>query len=108
MRDHLEAVLDFEVTVREGVVMLPADVAADDPVVETLTGAVRAGGGSSEPVFAPNTFDAGYGCAQGIPTVMFGPGTRTFGSRHDRHRVGLHRRLPPRRRRPHGIGRPLV
>ncbi len=31
-------------------------------------------------MFSSNTFDAGYGCSQRIPTVMFGPGKRAFGA----------------------------
>jgi succinyl-diaminopimelate desuccinylase len=40
---------------------------------------VQAAGRASGTVYSRNTFDAGYPCRVGIPTVMFGPGRRRFG-----------------------------
>jgi len=80
VRSHLSSMLDFEVTVRQGALMLPAEVAADNEVVTTLVSEVHELGRNSAAVYAGNTFDAGYGCSQGIPTVMFGPGRRSFGA----------------------------
>lgn len=80
LRSHLEAALAFEVGVSQGAVMLPAEVAADDAVVTPLLGEVRRLGRDSDAVYAGNTFDAGYGCSLGMPTVMFGPGRRSFGA----------------------------
>ena len=80
VRSHLAAVLDFDVWVSEGPVMLPAEVPADDPVVTLLLEALEARGRKSKAMYSKNTFDAGYGCSRGIPTVMFGPGKRTFGA----------------------------
>lgn len=80
VRSHLEAELDFEVGVRQGALMLPAEVAADDVVVTSLLDEVRRLGRDSGATYVGNTFDAGYGCSMGIPTVMFGPGRRSFGA----------------------------
>jgi succinyl-diaminopimelate desuccinylase len=74
LREHLGA-RATEVVVREGVVMLPAAVDAGAPVVTALTAA-----GALGSIWSRNTFDAGYACSRGIPTVMFGPGRRSFGS----------------------------
>jgi succinyl-diaminopimelate desuccinylase len=79
IRRHLAASLDFDVLVTQGVVMLPAEVPADDPVVAGLISDITSQGRACEPTYAKNTFDAGYGCHRGIPTVMFGPGRRSFG-----------------------------
>ena len=79
-REHLAATLDFDVVVAEGAVMLPAEVATDDVVVRVLIEALHGAGNVSAATYSPNTFDAGYGCSRGIPTVMFGPGTRKFGA----------------------------
>ncbi|MGE2715863.1 M20/M25/M40 family metallo-hydrolase [Mycolicibacterium litorale] len=70
VREHLEPVWP-ELTVDEGVSMLPALVEADAAVVMALAGAPT--------MYSRNAFDAGYGCSRGIPTVMFGPGRRDFG-----------------------------
>lgn len=78
VRSHLASKLDFEVSVTLGAVMLPAEVQADDSVVTVLLDEMESGGRPSKAVYSGNTFDAGYGCSLGIPTVMFGPGTRTF------------------------------
>lgn len=69
------------VSVEEGAWMLPAQVDPGDPLVATLVEGVRAAGGRSGPVVSRHTFDAGWACSLGIPTVMFGPGRRSFG--HD-------------------------
>lgn len=81
LRAHLERAVGAAVDVREGVSMLPAAVAADAAVVLALQeGVARARPGAGGTFWSRNTFDAGYACAQGIPTVMFGPGRRDFSS----------------------------
>jgi succinyl-diaminopimelate desuccinylase len=80
LRTHLEASLDFDVIVSEGAVMFPADVAQDDPVVLALLASMPSEGRTSMALYSKNTFDAGYGCSKDIPTVMFGPGKRSFGA----------------------------
>lgn len=80
VRSHLGMSLDFEIVVRQGALMLPAEVGGDDSVVVGLLDELHARGHQSTAVYAKNTFDAGYGCSQGIPTVMFGPGRRSFGA----------------------------
>lgn len=78
---HLGASVDWPLDVRQDVVMLPAAVTADAPVVRALVDGVAAQRGSAPaPFWSRNTFDAGYACAKGIPTVMFGPGRRAFGA----------------------------
>jgi acetylornithine deacetylase/succinyl-diaminopimelate desuccinylase-like protein len=67
---------DLPLTVREGPVMLPALVEESAAVVVTLQrGAVRALGRPLETFYPPYTFDAGYPCSIGVPTVMCGPST---------------------------------
>ena len=80
VRSHLASKLDFDVSVSQGAVMLPAEVPADDRIVTMLLDALQSSGRPSSATFSANTFDAGYGCSLGIPTVMFGPGTRSFGA----------------------------
>lgn len=81
LAEHLAATVDWPLAVTQDVVMLPAAVAADAPVVRALVDGVAAQRGSApEPFWSRNTFDAGYACAKGIPTVMFGPGRRAFGA----------------------------
>lgn len=80
LRNHLSSVLDFEVIVTQGAVMLPAEVPSDDPLVRGIIADLVSEGRASEAIYSKNTFDAGYGCSRGIPTVMFGPGRRSFGS----------------------------
>jgi succinyl-diaminopimelate desuccinylase len=80
VRAHLAASLDFEVHVTQGVVMFPAEVPADDPVVVGLLAEMASLREGSVAMYSKNAFDAGYGCSRGIPTVMFGPGKRSFGS----------------------------
>jgi succinyl-diaminopimelate desuccinylase len=77
--DHLHAVLDFPVHVEGGATMLPADVAHDAAVVRALASRGREVGTEPATMYSRNTFDAGYACSVGIPTVMFGPGKRSFG-----------------------------
>jgi succinyl-diaminopimelate desuccinylase len=65
---------DLAVTVREGAVMLPALVEESDSVVVALQrGAELALGRPLETFYPPYTFDAGYPCSIGVPTVMLGP-----------------------------------
>jgi len=67
---------DLPVTVREGPVMLPALVEESATVVSALQqGAVDALGGPLETFYPPYTYDAGYPCSTGVPTVMCGPST---------------------------------
>ena len=80
VRSHLASALDFEVLVSQGAVMLPAEVSADDRVVTALLDEMASLGRESIAMYSGNTFDAGYGCSRGIPTVMFGPGKRSFGA----------------------------
>lgn len=77
VRDHFAgsgATLEIE----EGVSMLPAEVASDEPVVQALLRGLEAEGRTPQTFWSPNTFDAGYACSKGIPTPMFGPGKRSF------------------------------
>jgi acetylornithine deacetylase/succinyl-diaminopimelate desuccinylase-like protein len=56
--------------------MLPAFVEEGSPVVRALQGgARRALGRELETFVPPYTFDAGYPCSLGVPTVMCGPST---------------------------------
>lgn len=80
VRTHLAGELDFDVQVSGGALMLPAEVPDDDVVVNSLLAALHERGRESTAMYASNTFDAGYGCSVGIPTVMFGPGKRSFGA----------------------------
>jgi acetylornithine deacetylase/succinyl-diaminopimelate desuccinylase-like protein len=67
---------DLAVTVRAGPAMLPALVDESDGVVVALQrGAALALGRPLETFYPPYTFDAGYPCSLGVPTVMFGPST---------------------------------
>lgn len=71
-----EELADLPVTVREGPVMLPALVEESDTVVAALQeGAQEALGRPLETFYPPYTFDAGYPCSLGVPTVMCGPST---------------------------------
>lgn len=64
----------YDVRVEKSVHHLPAEVPPDAPIVKALTDAYRAVTGAPPEVgYVGYTFDAGYACAQGIPTVMFGP-----------------------------------
>lgn len=74
-----EALRDVRgVRVDEGRHMLPALVGIDDDIVAVLRSASLQRGGGGEMMVSRNTFDAGYACAAGIPTPMFGPGRRHF------------------------------
>jgi succinyl-diaminopimelate desuccinylase len=82
IRDHLTRELpDTSLVVEAGESMLPAEVDPHSPVVTSLLeGIERASGGPGETFWSLNAFDAGYACARGIPTPMFGPGKRAFAS----------------------------
>jgi succinyl-diaminopimelate desuccinylase len=76
VRGAVASLTPYQVEVREGASMLPAFVPADAPVVRALQQAHREVLGSeAETTYARYTFDAGYACAAGVPTVMFGPST---------------------------------
>lgn len=77
----------YRVTVQADVFMLPALVATDDPGVRALQAAHAAvrvgtppssggelGGEPAQTVHLQGAFDAGWSCAVGIPTVMYGAG----------------------------------
>lgn len=65
---------DLPVTISAGATMLPALVDESATVVQALqSGARRSLGRSLETFYPPYTFDAGYPCALGVPTVMCGP-----------------------------------
>jgi succinyl-diaminopimelate desuccinylase len=71
-----DALADLPVTVRQGATMLPALVEESAEVVVALQrGAAHALGRPLETFYPPYTFDAGYPCSIGIPTVMCGPST---------------------------------
>jgi acetylornithine deacetylase len=80
LRTHLDSTLpDAGLRVERGEVMLPALVPDDAPVVKALLDGLRSRGRSGGlTIWSMNTFDAGYACSKGIPTVMFGPGRRHF------------------------------
>lgn len=78
LRAHLRAAIGDEITVDEGTWMLPAVVDASAPVVDLLRQGVAATGRDGATFWSLNAFDAGYACAKGIPSVMFGPGRRSF------------------------------
>lgn len=79
IRDALgSAMVPASVQVLTGPQMLPAFVPDDSPVVEMLRSAGRAAGHTVDPFYSMNAFDAGFPCSIGIPTVMFGPGKRSF------------------------------
>jgi succinyl-diaminopimelate desuccinylase len=64
------------VSVGPGATMLPALVDEDSLVVQALQGGARhALGRELETFVPPYTFDAGYPCSLGVPTVMCGPST---------------------------------
>lgn len=81
VRQHLDTAVAAPITVEQGAVMLPAAVSATSPHVTALRAAVEEVSDRTCPtVWSRNTFDAGYACARGIPTIMFGPGRRDFGA----------------------------
>jgi acetylornithine deacetylase/succinyl-diaminopimelate desuccinylase-like protein len=64
----------FHIEVRAGASMLPALVPVETPVVAALRwGHREVLGTDAETVHVRYTFDSGYACSQGVPTVMFGP-----------------------------------
>ena len=64
----------LDVAVRHGATMLPALVGEDTTVVAALQrGAEQTLGHRLEVFYPRSTFDAGYGCVLGVPTVMCGP-----------------------------------
>jgi acetylornithine deacetylase/succinyl-diaminopimelate desuccinylase-like protein len=67
-----------EVHVAQGRFMWPALVDEDHPSASYLTAALAKLGRPPETFISLNAFDAGYPCRAGIPTVMFGPGRRSF------------------------------
>ncbi len=73
VRDAIGDLSPYEVTVEQGVSMLPALVEPDEPWVEALAEAHAVVTGD-EPVvvYGQGTFDAGGPLAHGIPTVMYG------------------------------------
>jgi succinyl-diaminopimelate desuccinylase len=68
VRDVAAALDGLDVTVSQGATMLPALVDEDAHVVRALLA-----GGAEGTVVPRSTFDAGYACSLGIPTVMCGP-----------------------------------
>ena len=71
-----DALAGLPVSVRPGATMLPALVDEDAAVVRALqAGARDALGRELETFVPPYTFDAGYPCSLGVPTVMCGPST---------------------------------
>jgi succinyl-diaminopimelate desuccinylase len=71
-----DALSGLPVSVGPGATMLPALVDEDAAVVRALqTGAKLALGRELETFVPPYTFDAGYPCSLGVPTVMCGPST---------------------------------
>ena len=74
MAEIAQAMSDLPVAVTQGNTMLPALVEETDAVVVALQEGARAALGRPLETFYPRyTFDAGYGCARGVPTVMCGP-----------------------------------
>jgi len=72
-----EAVVEIEtgaVEVEMGAYMLPALVDPQHPLVHLLEEGMQGITGAPAQTFYPEyTFDAGYPCQAGVPTVMFGP-----------------------------------
>lgn len=78
IREHLGSLSGLKLDVEEGVSMLPAVVEETSPVVQALLEGIDRAGRAAETFWSLNAFDAGYACARGIPTPMFGPGKRAF------------------------------
>ena len=75
-----DALAGLPVSVTPAATMLPALVEPDSTVVRALQAGARATiGRRLETLYRRDTFDAGYPCALGVPTVMFGPSTTDFG-----------------------------
>lgn len=69
-----DALAGLPVSVTAGPTMLPSLVEESAGVVRALqAGAGKALGRPLETFYPPYTFDAGYPCALGVPTVMYGP-----------------------------------
>jgi acetylornithine deacetylase/succinyl-diaminopimelate desuccinylase-like protein len=79
IRAALPTAKGLEVRADAGALMWPALVDPSHPAVQALVRGVQAAGRNSGTFYSLNTFDAGYPCRAGIPTVMFGPGRRRFG-----------------------------
>lgn len=77
LREHVLAAVRG-VSVEEGVAMLPAVVDENGPLVAAVVEGLKRAGVTAATFWSRNTFDAGYACAKGIPTCMFGPGKRNF------------------------------
>ncbi|MGB7054585.1 MAG: M20/M25/M40 family metallo-hydrolase [bacterium] len=73
----IEAIGDlrpFQIEIQKGVQMYPAEVSEEAEVVQALQEAFTAIRGEPSETYYPQwTFDAGYPCYKGIPTVMMGP-----------------------------------
>lgn len=77
IREAIGDLAPYQVTVQADVFMLPALVDPDDPGVRALQEAHAAiQGQPAETVHQQGSFDAGWACAVGIPTVMYGAGGR--------------------------------
>jgi succinyl-diaminopimelate desuccinylase len=75
-----EALSGLPITVTRAATMLPALVEPDAAVVTALqAGARETIGRPLETLYRRDTFDAGYPCSLGVPTVMCGPSTADFG-----------------------------
>lgn len=74
VQEIADALAGLPVRVSQGATMLPALVDRDAAVVLTLQrGANVALDAPLQTMYPPYTFDAGYGCKIGVPTVMCGP-----------------------------------
>lgn len=82
VREHLVVRHGLPVEVTAGPAMLPARVDEGAPVVRALVAGLAAARVAGRPAVGVSTatFDAGYACAKGIPTCMFGPGRRELGA----------------------------
>ena len=78
IRAALPTATGLKVHADAGALMWPALVDPSHPAVQALVRGVQAAGRNSGTFHSLNTFDAGYPCRAGIPTVMFGPGRRRF------------------------------
>jgi acetylornithine deacetylase/succinyl-diaminopimelate desuccinylase-like protein len=75
IREAIGDLAPYRVTVQADVFMLPALVDPDDPGVRALQQAHAAlRGQPAETIYGQGAFDAGWSCAAGIPTVMYGAG----------------------------------
>lgn len=75
-----DALAGLPITVTRAATMLPALVEPDSAVVTALQAGAQAElGRPLETLYRRDTFDAGYPCSLGVPTVMCGPSTSDFG-----------------------------